>query len=269
MVVYAVLAAETDTQYVRVYTTYPAKTEPGNTADTDVLDARVAITHGTTTFSFRDTTLERTDTHRSRIKAFVGYGVRLEGGRQYQLSVDSPTRGKAGARATALYRGNIITEPDRNGNVLVRVFPGSNARAYVLRMYLEYDLRIDSVVSTRRVEIPRSVEGNTGEFIYPKPVSREISSVAFSVVGYNQIVAQLRQQYPGGAVRLKRTVFVLTQLDEALYAYYSTANGFPDSGTLRLDEPDYTNIEGGLGVFAISSQSVAYGDTSGNTSATP
>ncbi|MEK7671562.1 MAG: hypothetical protein AAB344_05010 [Bacteroidota bacterium] len=59
------------------------------------------------------------------------------------------------------------------------------------------------------------------------------------------------------------------QLDDALYAYYTTANGFPDSGTLRLDEPDYTNIEGGLGVFALSSTIVVTADTLGNLIANP
>lgn len=100
--------------------------------------------------------------------------------------------------------------------------------------------------------------------MYPKPVSRENTRVVFGAAGYAAVVSQLRQRYTGGRVRLKGTRFVLTQLDNWFYAYYSVANGFPDSGTLRLDEPDYTNINGGLGVFAVSSETVVEADTSGH-----
>lgn len=272
MVVYAVMTTQSDTQYVRVYTTYPVTSNPLSiTTDTYVPDAQVTLTHDSTTFTFRDTTLQRTDTsrYRSNIKAHVGYRIRLEGGQQYVLSVVSPSRGRATARAIALYRGGIISEPDFNGNILVRINLGSNARAYVLRLYLEYQVRVDSIWQTRRIEIPRRVDGNTGELFYPSVTSREISSTVFSVAGYEAIVTRLRQQFPGGTLRLKRTVFILTQLDDALYAYYSTANGFPDSGTLRLDEPDYSNIEGALGVFAMSSQTVVFADTTGGQAANP
>lgn len=37
--------------------------------------------------------------------------------------------------------------------------------------------------------------------------------------------------------------------DENLTSYYASINEVPESFTLKLDEADYTNIEGGLGIF--------------------
>lgn len=263
MVVYAIFSTTSDTQIVRVYGTYPSL---GSAAETEIPDAQVTLKKGDSTFTFRDTTLERTDTsrYRTRIKAFVGYHIRPEPGARYQLSVASPSHGTATAAATAMYPGRMIVRNDVPGNFQVGVVLGQYTRAFLLRMFLEYDLLVDSTRIIRTVEIPRAVDAGTGELYYPTPTSNEIGSVVFSAEGFARVVERLRQEFPGGRIRLRRTMYRLTELDEALYAYYSTVNGFPDSGTLRLDEPDYTNITGGLGVFAMTSQTVSYADTAGN-----
>ena len=266
MIVFAVMRTETDTQFVRVSTTYSAMNDPRSmTTDTSVPDAHVAITDGTDTFLFRDSTLQRADTsrYRSRIGAHVAYGLRLAAGRQYRLSVFSPTRGTVTATATALYSPSFYPLPDLSGNISLRITLGQNARAYLPRAHLEYQVRTDTGWETRRIEIPRTVDETTGEFLYPKPVTRGVTSVLFSVTEFNAVHARLRQQFAARTVRLRRTLYTLTQFNDALYAYHSVANGFPDSGTLRLDEPDYTNITGGLGVFAMSSQTVVIADSSG------
>lgn len=255
MVVYAVFSSRSDTQFVRVYTTSPSRNP---STSTGISDARVMITQGDSVYQFRDSTLSPT-----RLKAYVAYRLHLTPGFRYGLSVTSPARGSVSSQATALYRGTMLTETNTSGNIIVRVFPGVNARAHIVRMYLEYESRNDSVWVPGRIEIPSYVTA-TGEFIYPKPISREYTRFAFGASGYAIVVSHLHQRYPGGMVRLKGIRFVLTQLDDWLYAYYSTANGFPDTGTLRLDEPDYTNIDGGLGVFAMSSETILVADTSGH-----
>jgi hypothetical protein len=264
LVVYGVFTAQSDTQFVRVYRTYP---QPGSSASTEVLDAQVTVTHGSRTFLFRDTAVVDTQAGRGplTLRAYVAYGLQLEPGQQYTLAVVSPSVGNASARATALYRGSLITETNVRGDITVRVSLGANARAFLVRMYLEYRLRLDSVTQVqRRVEIPERVFPNTGERIYPRPVSREYTSVGFTSGALSTIVSELRRQYPGNTIVPLRTVFVLTQLDDALYAYYSTANHFPGSGTIRLDEPDFSNIEGGFGVFGMLSQTTYLADTTGN-----
>ena len=63
MVVYSVLSNATDTQYVRVYTTYnPANNNPLNNPDENpVTDAQVTISDGSMSLTLHDTTLDRPD----------------------------------------------------------------------------------------------------------------------------------------------------------------------------------------------------------------
>ncbi|HEX9829358.1 MAG TPA: DUF4249 family protein, partial [Bacteroidota bacterium] len=66
MAVYSVLTTQSDTQFVRVYASYnPDDNNPENNPDElSVTDATVTITDGSTTYTFRDTTIARPDTSR-------------------------------------------------------------------------------------------------------------------------------------------------------------------------------------------------------------
>ena len=46
----------------------------------------------------------------------------------------------------------------------------------------------------------------------------------------------------------KRAVFQLLQLDPNSYGYYFTTHAYNDPQSMRLDEPMYSNIVGGLGL---------------------
>ena len=261
LVVYGVFSSKTDTQYVRVYSTYPSS---GLSPAAGVTDARVTITQGTSILQFRDTTLQAIDPSGAQIplRLFVVYTFRPVPGVNYNLGVVSPTQGSVRSSAFGLYKGRMFTQSNPQGDIIVQITPGANVRAFIVRMYLVFSARVGSVWEIKRVEVPRLVT-EAGQFLYPKPVQSDITTAGFSFRAYAALVTSLRSQYPGG-VQLSRITFVLTEFDEPLYAYYSTANGFPDSGTLRLDEPDYTNIEGGLGVFGMTSETVFEADTTGN-----
>ena len=266
MVAYAILSTHSDTQFVNLYTTRPLAT---SFADSHVSDAQVIITEGNNTFPFRDTTIQRVNATGDtlRLGAYVCYALHLNSGLRYGLSVSSPSHGNLSAQGRSLYRATVLLAPDPSGNFGVRVFPGVYARAYVLRMFLDYAVMFDSIGTPGRLEIPENIDGS-GNPQYPEPVSRDIAYRSFDLSGFQNSISRLRQQFAPTKVRLLKTAFVLTELDSVLYAYYNTVNGFPDSGTLRLDEPDYTNIQGGLGIFAMTAETIVIADTAGHQTPT-
>ncbi|MEO8167958.1 MAG: DUF4249 family protein [bacterium] len=261
LVVYGVFSSRTDTQYVRVYTTYPS---PGLSAEAGVTDVRVTVAQDANTTEFRDTTIQIVNSSGVQVplRLFVAYAFRPAPGVNYDLSVVSPTLGNVRSSAFGLYKGRMFTLSNPQGDIIVQVTPGVNVRAFIVRMYLVFSARVGSTWEIKRVEVPNLVT-ESGEFLYPKPVQSGLTTAGFAFQAYAALVTSLRSQYPAG-VQPSRIVFVLTEFDEPLYAYYSTANGFPDSGTLRLDEPDYTNIQGGLGVFGMTSETVVEADTTGH-----
>jgi len=277
MVVYSVLSSASDTQYVRVYTTYPPGGGPSaNTVDQQVTDAVVTVTQGGQSVTFRDTTLRRPDTTRytSDIVAYVAYNLPLVPNQSYLLTVNSPTHGEVTAEATSLYNGTFfllntdaLATPGTAQNITVVATPGANVRGFVVRIRLEYEIRIDSTTwEDRSVEVPMQILLNAGrrEYVYHSPTLTTTAggsvpvrqNVAFATSAYRTIVSLLYDVHPIGTIHFKNAVIAMTQFDAGLFAYYSVVNGFPNSATLRLDEPDFTNIRGGLGVFGTSSEFV-------------
>jgi hypothetical protein len=50
-------------------------------------------------------------------------------------------------------------------------------------------------------------------------------------------------------VQFQQAVFYLVQFDTPLWNYYKLANAFQDAYSVRTDQPDYTNLKNGIGVF--------------------
>lgn len=281
MAVYFILSAKSDTQYVRVYTTYnPSGYDPlENPADTPLRDAIVTLREsnsagqfpaGTSSFQFRDTTLQRENTSRysSSVIVYVYYPLKIKKGRSYSLSVFSPKYGQATSIITMPTQGSInatsfdILEPWRSNEGLLRLSIGLSpiTKGYQVKFFIDYDVFIKDVGwKGQRVEIPQIILSGTDltdmKAVYPKLIKRvstgsgsgTVASYPFSV--FAKIIYFLRQTYQPDDIRFKQAVLLLIQTESELYNYVSVVNGFFDPKSIRLDLPEYTNIRGGVGLF--------------------
>jgi hypothetical protein len=272
LVVYAVLSDRSDTQYVRVYGNYPPASSPAYApADNQVTDAIVTVARGTTLYQFHDTTVPRADLSRytAPILVYVAYGFPSVQAARHRLTVTSPTWGTVSASIVSLYRGQMFIQntgslihPTPSSEFSVTVTPGLNVAAYIVRAFLSYEIYGAGQSSSGRMEVPIGLHpGASGPdaFIYPTPIPRGSAAipespgdeiVVFSSEAARSALDNLQAQYPGDTIRFRDAVIQLTQVDSVLYSYYSVLHGFPGSGTIRLDEPDFSNIIGGLGLFA-------------------
>ena len=275
MAVYAILTTRSDTQYVRIYSTYnPPGYDPlASTSENQITDAMVTLAKSDSVFTFRDTAMTRADTSRytSKINMYYSYPLRLKRGTSYRLAVVSPSVGTVTSTVTVVPTGVVgpmnsgeFQQPAVDGTINALIYLGQNAQGYELRLYVEYSALINGVSEIRRVEVPSSFKLSSDslhftEAVYPGIMYRGQNiymqrdgseTVSFPSLGYITTVRQLRTQYPD-SLKLRKGVFVLSQLDQNLYGYYNVVNGFPDSFTLRVDEPDYTNIDGGVGILGV------------------
>lgn len=281
MAVYSVLSTKSDTQYVRVYTTYTTNGyDPlENTTDTAIRNAIVTIqesnaagqfTFGTSSFRFRDTTLQREDSSRysPAVRAYVYFPMKIKQGRSYLLSVFSQKYGQATSTIAMPSQGSInassfdIVDPWRSDEGLLRLSIGlsSATRGYQVKFFIDYDVFIRDVGwKAQQVEIPQTILSGTDlmdmKAIYPQLIKRTsigsgvntVASYPFSV--YKKIIYFLRQTYHPDDIRFKQAVLLLIQTESELYNYVSVVNGFFDPKSIRLDQPEYTNIKGGVGLF--------------------
>lgn len=269
LVVYSVLSTETDTQYVRVYATYPDKPSDSlRVSEPVVSDAQVTIRQGATTFTFRDTLLKRAtnDMYTGNIQAFIAFPFRPAPNQTYTLDVVSPTLGRVSATTgvpgraqLSLVNSLVLEQPILNAPtpVYVTAFLGPNAEGFLVRLYLVFVAEIAGEgLREHYYEVPQAVRlvnrlNDEYENIYPSVNRRSPTTprptVFFTNTAYRRSIEEIRRFH--FSVRFRRAVFYLVQFDEAWYKYYGTARIYQDRYSIRLDEPDYTNIVGGAGLF--------------------
>lgn len=276
VVVFAILTTLSDTQYVRLYKTYnPSGFNPLEyTADNAIAGAQVSITDGSKVFPFRDTTIVRTDKSRyqTEIKAYVAYRFPVERGKTYSLSVQvepgNVIRTELTVPPDATMRSDnffILINPFAfNDAIDLKCFLSPLTRGYVVHTFVEYDLRVNNSWTTRREEIPLGIRNYVDcknyDPVYPQLQRRKAGQPELSLYSVSSYLTTLKKIWnsnPFTDVRMKQVVFELTQFDRNLYDYFNIVNGFRDEFSIRTDEPDYSSIPGGLGIFgALTKQSL-------------
>ncbi len=265
LAVYAVLTSSSDTQYVRIIRTYQSTPGP------DVTGAVVDIIpgNGKPAVHFHDTTVVHTDAPgtTATYNVYVAYGFHPEPYISYQLTATSPGTGSAGgttvglgpAVTTLLNPSSLGSSPD---SIVVASEFGTSAGAYVLRLYVEYQFTINGVTTVEKAEVPvgSTVDG-VGNVTNVYPSFARVPAVStgngfatgmtwFPKSYFAATESGIIASHPAGSVRFTSVLYTMTQIDDALYDYYYILNGAPDPSTIRLDEPDFTNITNGLGVIA-------------------
>ena len=275
MVVYSVLTTEFDVQYVRVYRNYiPEDNNPqSNILDSPVKDATVTISDGITTYAFHDTLVARDDTSRYKepIFAYVANGFRAKPGSLYTLNVTSPTNGHVTA-TTRVPTASVLTIPyfyqfDAPYNYpslipQVSFSLSSYTSAYKIKFYIEYEADTNTGREIFRREVPErllvvSCFFEVYDYVYPKITRRTNpaninlefrGTQYFNYFSYRRSVELVNERNLNPSFR--KVVFYNTQFDENWYRYYTSARTFQDRFTVRLDEPDFTNLQNGVGLFA-------------------
>jgi hypothetical protein len=264
LVIYSILNGASNDQYVRLSTTYAAPPGP------ELRNASVRMMVNGRTVVFRDTTITTTDAlgNPAPINVYIAYNHPIAHGSSYQLQVSTPAGLTASVNATALQlpsfnltNTTVLNRAGREQITLSTSF-GSFTGAFVLHFYLDFYAYVDGGWELHRTEVPLSTrpdkDGNLVK-VFPSlslvqalAASQKVVSLQFDTLQYSQTRAEAMAQFAAAPVVWLQGVFVLTQIDNVLYDYYYVNNGPVDKSSVRLDQPDYTNIPGGLGVFGSS-----------------
>ncbi len=264
LVVYSVLNAASTTQYVRVSTTF--QTPPGP----EIHDASVQMAYNGRTVLFSDTTIVSTDAdgHATPMNVYVAYNQPISPGSRYLLNVSIPSGLSASASTTSLNPPTFFLKNPKilnhlaNEQLTLSTSFGSFTGAFVMHFYLDFYAFVDGGWELHRAEVPQSSHFDKNEnlvnvypslaLVQPLASSQKEVKIIFDTLQYSRTRAEAITTYPAAPVVWLRGVFVLTQIDNVLFDYYFVNNGPPDKSSIRLDQPDYTNIPNGLGVFGSS-----------------
>jgi hypothetical protein len=273
-VVYSVFVTNRNTQIVRVYSNYNVSGfDPFENASEQPLAGSVVTVIGPRgTYAFRDTLISRTDTSRYKtpIPAYVS-NWRPEPMQTYILTVQSAKAGTSTATVTTpakalnvywYYPTDFMDYPDSikyETGISASASVASEGNPYFVQLTIEYAVSANSGSRIEEIEVPAWATSNTSlwatdtTFKYATYPSLQISSrwgvgMFYNKWAYRYALTQVSNKYQGKKLTFRRVVFRLLQLDENWYSYYNTVRRAQDPMTMRLDQPDFTNLTNGYGV---------------------
>jgi len=153
---------------------------------------------------------------------------------------------------------SVLSKPSTKKYIPVKVALGKNAHAYLAKISLEYVVGNDTLIREVPFAVTKNEEGQVTKRFYPKISFRDASAnfngnyetISFESAAYIAAITDIRKEN-STAVNFRRAILTLIQFDKGLFTYYSVANSYGGAATIRLDEPDYTNIDNGLGIFGM------------------
>lgn len=271
LVIYSLLSTDQNHQFVRLYTNYAVQGyDPSqNTVDHAITGARVGVMGPEASYVFRDTLLRRPDTSRYRdpIHAYVAAPFQVIPGNTYSLSVASQGFDRMSAVVKVPGRSQVSTiqisqfdnpnpgDPEDPLKIVVQTYVSPVSKGCLTQFFVDYDVLTEVGWQSERVEIPMFVllSGDTTVLMstFPK-LERIISSpviTTFYVKAYGIVLARVQNAHPNTGLLFRRVVLRVLQIESNLYDYYNIVNGFRDPASIRIDEPDYSNIRGAYGLF--------------------
>jgi len=207
---------------------------------------------------FRDTLLPRADTSRYKtpIHAYVS-NWRAQQGQIYNLQVAAGSGVTSASdvsvpstpsRLELINRGILDDPPDATTPAAIYFSALLNpaAKGFSCKMFIEYIVTTTAGSKTQQVEVRDNVYSIT------PLISRNQNNSAWLMRNRNAYVFALSSvldRNRGQQVIFKRVIFRLLQFERNMYDYYSIVHGFQDPFSIRFDEPDFTNLSNGYGLF--------------------
>jgi len=128
------------------------------------------------------------------------------------------------------------------------------------RLRLWYRKYTDSVRTLYSREVPLSYVVRNGVGIPVYPTYQWSNSASYSLSSFDSVMTQISAGDPDKLrYKIDYFTFTLEECDRHLSRYYSSVRGYLDEYSVRLDEPVFTNVTGGIGIFgSYRSTSVEY-----------
>lgn len=232
-----------------------------NTIDPAIIGADIKIYHKGFVYKMRDTSIVRTDSSRYKTpKTFYAYtGIKFDAGDSVKI-VATLNNGVVLSSAIKVppsfsFKVNKYTinplEETKEGKIWRISWDNyNNLLLFAPKFYFQYYVKENGVDVYHRKEIPVRYYEKNGAIVPYYPVISKSTNIAFRYEVFDSVMTQISFNDPDkNRYKVGYPIFEVITMDENLAAYYSISNGYMDDVSIRLDEGEYSNIKGGLGIF--------------------
>lgn len=234
----------------------PEDFQAGNSNTNFINNAIVNVNSEGNSYLFKDSILINEDN--SLIHYYYSENLKIQEDKSYNLTVDLPngetlTGETYTPRFFTFEEAGSTSIADPTLNLGISIFWRISAQDIFFhpQLYVNYSILENGIEKFNRIEVPKSYITKEGkmEGKYPEP-----SSIKNFSVDYNTFSITLQQLMDlvtdPKNIKIYSAELVLKVYDENLTKYYSSTNVIANAFSSRIYGSDYSNINGGLGVFA-------------------
>lgn len=238
-----------------------------NKTDPAITGAVIKVTYDKDSYEFRDTSVARTDTSRYHTPIQFYYTNKLKPVNSGTVKIEAklPDGKILTAEAQSFSQNQIYFEATGQTIPPKSVFQNSVSFAWQKRLVSDnlaetyfapelsvlYSVTKNGAVTRMQKKVPM-IFLNTSqgmEPVYP-PIRSNITSVFFAEDAIEQVFREISEGDPAKSdYKIEKAIFRLLVIDRNLAAYYSSQQTYLDEFSVRVNQPDFTNIVGGRGIF--------------------
>jgi hypothetical protein len=132
-------------------------------------------------------------------------------------------------------------------NEITTQISSNKAKGFSFHMYIEYEIIQNNTSRKSRVEVPLVISGSSSDVI----TYSNLGTANSRTIPFDNFIYALTSISPGmdQKIKVNKGYVLIYSLEENMYNYYVSVNGFNDPYSIRLDQPFYSNISQGYGLF--------------------
>lgn len=230
-----------------------------NTKDPAVIGAQVNLWYRDTLYPMRDTTIVRQDTSRYEDSVHCYYVNNLMPQQNEYVEIQAVMPNgillKSSTKLPEVDPGSFFNKfddksvppPDPSKNDITVEWASMPNTIYLPRIYITYYVKNSSVKKEWPVPLFYDTENGKQVPIYPTQTKTNFVSISMATItqALNEIPqGDYKKNFSIGGFDVEVTVY-----DPYLSTYYFSLQTGADSYTVRLDAPDFSNVQGGYGIF--------------------
>lgn len=228
-------------------------------SDPSVTGADIRVWYNDSVFVFKDTSVARTDTSRYKTPFNFYYNekLRVDYNKFIELEVLLPN-GKR-LRSSSFTPGRInydnqseVLIPPVSSNIIQFIWNSFETGIYFLpRLTIRYRQNVNGEIFEKTKVVALKYVEQGGEFvpIYSSPISA--STIVYQLDAVKRALEEISAGDPDKSNYsiLEKVSYNVTAFDLPVSKYISSTGGSFDDLTVSVDVADYSNIEGGFGLF--------------------
>lgn len=229
------------------------------TEDPSVIGADIRVWYNDSVFVFRDSSVARVDTSRYKAPFSFYYNNNFFVGTRKSIELEVLLPNGKRLRSTSVTPGQINFDDQSDSQIPA----GSKASIQVMwrqldegtffspRMAIRYKQNINGEIVSKVKDVPKKyvAQGNNLIPVYPAPSSS--ATIVYELDAIAKALEEISQGDPNkqNYSIYQRVLFTTAAFDQPTSRYVSSTGENIDDLTVSVDVADYTNIEGGFGLF--------------------